>query len=53
MADHLSGKVVVMTGAGSGFGKLPAVNLGAAGAKVICLDINGASAYQTADAIRQ
>ena len=52
MADHLSGKSVIVTGAGNGFGKLTARKLGAAGARVACLDIDGAAAEAVAADIR-
>ena len=48
MADHVSGKAVVITGAGNGFGRLTALRLGARGAKVACLDINGEAARAVA-----
>ncbi|WP_404714015.1 SDR family oxidoreductase [Sphingomonas sp. MMS24-J13] len=40
MADHIAGKTIVITGAGSGFGRLVAEGTAARGAKVVCGDIN-------------
>lgn len=51
MTDHVSGKSVVITGAGGGFGRLTAQKLAARGAKVTCGDIDAAAAQATADAI--
>ena len=52
MTDHITGKSVVITGAGSGFGRLTAEKLGAEGARLTCIDINAAAAEATAAAIR-
>ncbi|MBV1686147.1 SDR family oxidoreductase [Novosphingobium sp. G106] len=52
MGDHIAGKSVIITGAGSGFGKLTAEKLGAEGARLTCLDIDGNAAETTAAAIR-
>ncbi len=51
MADHITGKTVIITGAGSGFGALASQRLAASGAKLVCCDIDAASAMATADAI--
>lgn len=48
----LSGKVALVTGAGSGIGQQSAKTLGAAGATVVCTDIDGDTAKATAEAIR-
>jgi len=49
---ELIDKVIVITGAGSGIGRALAIAMAAAGAKaVICTDLNGASAAETAAAI--
>jgi len=48
----LSGKVALVTGAGSGIGQQSAKTLGEAGATVVCTDINGDTAKATAEAIR-
>lgn len=48
----MAGKSVIITGAGSGFGRLTAERLGALGDRVTCLDINGEAAEETAAAVR-
>ena len=40
MSDHVAGKVIVITGAASGFGRLVAQRTAALGAKVVCSDID-------------
>ena len=40
MPKYLADKVIVVTGAGSGFGKLIAQKCAAGGAKVVGLDVN-------------
>lgn len=52
MSNHIAGKSVVITGAGSGFGRLTAEKLAAEGARLTCIDINGEAAEATAAAIR-
>ena len=39
-ADHFAGQVIAITGAGSGFGKLLAHRLAAAGARLVLSDVN-------------
>jgi len=51
MTGHVEGKTVIITGAGSGFGKLTAEKLAAAGARLVCADIDGDKALETADGI--
>jgi NADP-dependent 3-hydroxy acid dehydrogenase YdfG len=51
MTDHVSGKSIVITGAGGGFGRLVAQKAAARGARVTCGDIDGAAAKATAEAI--
>lgn len=51
MNDHVSGKAIVITGAGGGFGRLVAHKAAARGARVTCGDVDGAAAQATADAI--
>ncbi|WNV85263.1 SDR family oxidoreductase [Umezawaea sp. Da 62-37] len=46
--DSFAGKVVVITGAGSGIGRALAVNLAGRGAKLAISDINGADVEATA-----
>ncbi len=57
MRDVLSrydqtGKVAVITGAGSGIGRATALTLAAVGATVVCADIDEAAAQTTAEEIR-
>ena len=49
MDDHVKGKVVIVTGAASGFGRLVAEKVGARGARVVVADIDaeGADAVAT------
>jgi rhamnulose-1-phosphate aldolase/alcohol dehydrogenase len=46
-------RVVVVVGAGSGIGRETAVRLGAAGAHVVCADLDGGAARATAAAIEE
>lgn len=43
MADHVAGKSIVITGAGSGFGRLVAEKAAARGARVTCGDVDTAA----------
>jgi len=43
MVDHVAGRVIVITGAGGGFGRLVANKAAARGAKVVCGDIDEAA----------
>ena len=52
MTNHAAGKSIVITGAGSGFGKLTAERLGALGAKVACADVNLEAAEAAAAGVR-
>ncbi|HET6473787.1 MAG TPA: SDR family oxidoreductase [Pseudomonadales bacterium] len=45
--NHVSGKVVVVTGAGSGFGRLVCRKTAALGAKVVCADVNESALKET------
>lgn len=51
--DHVQGKVIVVTGAGSGagFGGLVSAKAAARGARLVCADIDEAAARQTAAGI--
>lgn len=49
--NYLNNKVIVITGAGSGFGRLVAVKSAALGARVVCGDINQAAVEATAQDI--
>jgi NADP-dependent 3-hydroxy acid dehydrogenase YdfG len=48
MKNYVEGKVVIVTGAGSGFGRLISEKGAAMGAKVVCSDINKESAAAVA-----
>ena len=52
MSKYLADKVIVVTGAGSGFGRLISQKCAAAGAKVVGIDINDAGLRETFDGIR-
>jgi NAD(P)-dependent dehydrogenase (short-subunit alcohol dehydrogenase family) len=49
---RLAGNVAVVTGAGSGIGRAIAVRLGADGAHLMVIDVNGDSAEQTVELVR-
>ena len=51
MSTHLDGKVVVITGAGSGFGRLVAQMTAARGARVVAADIDADAARATVDSV--
>src|SRR5688572_9823894 len=48
----LSGRVAVVTGAGSGLGRAMSIGLAQAGARVVVSDLNPATAEETAEQIR-
>ena len=50
--NHVQGKVVVITGAGSGFGKRTAEKLAGMGARIILADVNQESVKAAAEGIR-
>jgi NADP-dependent 3-hydroxy acid dehydrogenase YdfG len=47
MTNHVSGKVIVVTGAASGFGRLVCEKAAALGARVVCADVNHAGLAET------
>ncbi len=49
--NYVEGKVIVITGAGGGFGRILAEMTAAMGAKVVATDVDGAAATATADAV--
>ena len=51
--SHLEGRVVVITGAGGGFGRLVAEKSAERGAKVVASDVDGAAATETAERITE
>jgi len=52
MSNHVAGKSIVITGAGSGFGKLVSERVARLGAKVACADIDLAAAEAVAAGAR-
>jgi len=52
MSNHVTGKTIVITGAGGGFGKLVSERVAALGAKVACADLDLAAAEAVAAGIR-
>jgi len=53
MTNHIQDKVIVITGAASGFGRLVAHKTAARGARVVAADIDAAGLRETTDAIRE
>jgi NADP-dependent 3-hydroxy acid dehydrogenase YdfG len=51
MANHIDGRVIVITGAASGFGRLVAERVAALGAKVVAADVNEPELKITTDSI--
>lgn len=51
MSKHIEGKAVVVTGAGSGFGKLVSERLAARGGRVVCADLDFSAAEAVAEGI--
>jgi NADP-dependent 3-hydroxy acid dehydrogenase YdfG len=49
--DHLTGKVILVSGAGGGFGRLLAQMTAARGARVVATDVDGAAAAATAASV--
>ncbi len=52
MTDHITGKSIIITGGGGGFGKLVAEKAAARGAKLTLGDIDGSAAEAVAEGIR-
>jgi NADP-dependent 3-hydroxy acid dehydrogenase YdfG len=52
MKQPIDGRVVVITGAGSGFGRLVAQKCAALGAKILCADVNDEELANTVESIR-
>ena len=52
MSEPIHDRVVIVTGAGSGFGRLISQKCGALGARVVCADVDEAQAAATAETIR-
>jgi NADP-dependent 3-hydroxy acid dehydrogenase YdfG len=52
MSQHLQGKVIIVTGAASGFGKLISEKCAAGGAKVVGVDVNPDGLNEVFDGIR-
>lgn len=50
-ADHVSGKVIIVTGAGSGFGRLTSEMAAGRGAEVVAADVDGDAAAGTVSGI--
>jgi NADP-dependent 3-hydroxy acid dehydrogenase YdfG len=52
MSDHVQDRVIIVTGAGSGFGRLVAEMTAARGAKVVAADVNAEAVVDLADELR-
>ena len=52
MKNYVEGKVIIVTGAGSGFGKLISEKSAALGGKVVCSDINEESVKAVAESLK-
>lgn len=53
MTDYIAGKTIIITGAAGGFGQQTAQKAAARGARVLCVDIDGAAAEALAEGIRE
>jgi NADP-dependent 3-hydroxy acid dehydrogenase YdfG len=53
MTNHLDGKVIIITGAGGGFGRLVAQKTAARGARVVAADVDEGGLEATAASIRE
>lgn len=52
LTNHVEGKSIIVTGAGSGFGRLASERLAARGGRLVCADINLEAAERVAGDIR-
>jgi len=52
MTDRVAGKVIIVTGAAGGFGRLVSEKAAARGARLVCGDIDEAGLEETAQAVR-
>lgn len=48
MSNFVKDKVIIVTGAGGGFGRLVSQKASALGAKLVCVDIDKAAVEETA-----
>lgn len=53
MRNYIEGKSIIVTGAGSGFGRLVSEKAAALGANITCVDINAAGLEETLDSINE
>jgi NADP-dependent 3-hydroxy acid dehydrogenase YdfG len=53
MSDHIHGKVIIVTGAGGGFGRLISVKAAALGARLVCADVEAEKLDATVAQIEQ
>jgi NADP-dependent 3-hydroxy acid dehydrogenase YdfG len=53
MKNYVEGKVIIVTGAGSGFGKLISEKAGGMGAKLVCADINEESVKAVVEGMKK
>jgi len=53
MSNHVSGRVIVITGGASGFGRLVAQKTGALGARVVAADVNEAELEATVKSVTE
>jgi NADP-dependent 3-hydroxy acid dehydrogenase YdfG len=52
MSDHIGGKVIVVTGAGGGFGRLISLKAASLGARLVCADIDADAVNATVQDIQ-
>lgn len=52
MTDHIAGKVIAVTGAAGGFGRLICQKAAARGARIVCADVNRDGLAGTVDAVQ-